>query len=80
MLDEQYHLGIGKDRYHQSQRSVEYPPQARRDLFPNKKAVGVLGMMKAMDTLNNIQESFFKVCWIKSSLACIVLLMKYTFL
>jgi hypothetical protein len=40
----------GKERYHQVLRLVEYPPQARRELSPNKKADGVLGMIKAIGT------------------------------
>jgi hypothetical protein len=32
----------GNDRYHQVCRVVEYPPQARRELSPNKEADGVL--------------------------------------
>ncbi len=47
----------GNDRYHQIHRVVEYPPQARRELSPNKEADGVLGMMKAIGSSNFNQES-----------------------
>jgi len=39
---------------------VEYPPQERRELSPNKDAVGVFGIMKAIGTSKEIPESSFK--------------------
>jgi len=50
----------GNKRYHQVLRVVEYPLQARRELSPNKKADGVLGMIKAIGTSNFAQEFSLK--------------------
>jgi hypothetical protein len=62
--------------YRQTQIVVEYPLQAQKELSPNKEAVGVFGMMKAIGTLNGIPESSLRTCWMNSISACIVSLMK----
>ena len=66
----------GNDRYHQIRRVVEYPPQARRELSPNKEADGVLGMMKAIGSSNFNQESSLKAWHMNSISAHIVSLIK----
>jgi len=66
----------GNNRYHQGLRVVEYLPQAQRELSPNKKADGVLGMTKAIDTSNLAQEFSLKVWHMNSISARIVLLIK----
>ena len=65
-------ISSGKEMYHQTRRVVEYPPQAQSKLSPNRVAVGVLGMMKAIGASNAIPESLFRACPIKLSSVCIV--------
>jgi len=66
----------GNDRYHQVYRVVEYLPQARRELSPNKKADGVLGMIKAIGTSNFAQKFSLKAWRMNSISARIVSLIK----
>jgi len=66
----------GNDRYHQVRRVVEYPQQAQRELSPNKKADGVLGMIKAIGTSNFSLEFSLKAWRMNSISARIVSLIK----
>ena len=66
----------GNERYHQVLRVVENLPQARRELSPNKKVDGVLGMIKAIGTSNFAQEFSLKAWHMNSISARIVLLIK----
>ena len=69
-------ISSGKDMYHQTLSVVEYHPQAWSELSPIKEAVGVLEMMTAIGTSNQIPKSFFKGCCVQSSSACMVSLTK----